>query len=47
LRRAHELHIQAGIEHVGGSHAGMHEACFRPDDLGKMRQESDDVVLDL
>ena len=25
----------------------MHEARLRPDDLGEMRQEGDDVVLDL
>ena len=43
----HQLHVEAGVEHVRGSHAGMHEAGFRPDDFGKMRQESDDVVLDL
>ena len=44
---AHQLHVEAGVEHVGGGHAGMHEARFRPDDLGQMRQEGDDVVLDL
>jgi len=44
---AHQLHVEAGIEHVRRSHAGMHEARLRPDDFGKMRQEGDDVVLDL
>ena len=44
---AHQLHVEAGVEHVGGGHAGMHEARFRPDDLRQMRQEGDDVVFDL
>ena len=44
---AHELHVEAGVEHVRRGHAGMHEARFRADDLGQMRQEGDDVVLDL
>ena len=44
---AHELHVEAGVEHVGGGHAGMHEARLRPDDFRQMREEGDDVVLDL
>ena len=44
---AHELHIEAGVEHVRRCHAGMHEARFRPDDFGDVRQEGDDVVFDL
>ena len=44
---AHELHVEAGVEHVGGGHALVHEARLRPDDLGKMGEEGDDVVLDL
>src|SRR6266566_3869365 len=43
---AHELDVEAGIEHVGGSQPLMHEAGIRADDLGEMRQERDDVVLD-
>ena len=43
--RAHELHAEAGIEHVGRGHALVHEARFRTDDLGEMREEGDDVVL--
>ncbi len=44
---AHELHIEAGVEHVRRRHALVHEARFRPDDLGKMGQKGDDVVLGL
>src|SRR5262249_23696711 len=44
---AYELHIQAGIEHVRRRHSGVQEASFRPNDFGKMREESDDIVLDL
>ena len=44
---AHELHVEAGVEHVGRGHALVHEARLRPDDLGEMGQEGDDVVLDL
>ena len=44
---AHELHVEAGVEHVGRRHALVHEARFRADDLRQMRQEGDDVVLDL
>ena len=44
---AHELHVEAGVEHVRGGHALVHEARFRPDDLGQMGEEGDDVVLDL
>ena len=41
---AHQLHAEAGVEHVGRGHALMHEARVRADDLGEMRQEGDDVV---
>ena len=44
---ARQLHVEAGVEHVGRGHALMHEARLRPDDLGQMGQEGDDVVLDL
>ena len=44
---AHELHVEAGVEHVGRGHALMHEARLGPDDLGQMGEEGDDVVLDL
>ena len=42
-----KLHVEAGVEHVRRRHALMHEARLRPDMLGEMRQEGDDVVLDL
>ena len=42
-----ELDVEAGVEHVRRRHALVHEARFRPDDLGQMRQEGDDVVLGL
>ena len=44
---AHELHVEAGVEHVGRGHALVHEARLGPDDLGEMGEEGDDVVLDL
>ncbi len=44
---AHQLDVEAGVEHVGRGHALMHEARFRPDDLGEMGEKGDDVVLDL
>ena len=44
---AHQLHVETRVQHVGRRHARVHEACFRPDDLRDMRQEGDDVVLDL
>ena len=42
---ARELHVEAGVEHVRRGHAGMHEPRLGADDLGKMRQEGDHVVL--
>ena len=42
-----QLHRQAGVEHVGGGHALMHEARRRPDMFGDIGQEGDDVVLGL
>ncbi len=44
---AHELHVEAGVEHVRRGHAGVHEARIGADVLGQMRQEGDNVVLDL
>ena len=44
---AHKLHVEAGVEHVGRGHAGMHEARFRADDFRQMGQKGDDVVFDL
>ena len=45
--RAGELHGERGVEHVGRGHALVHEARLRPDDLGEMGEEGDDVVLRL
>ena len=42
---AGELDVEAGVEHVRGGHALMHEAGFRPDDFGEMREEGDHIVL--
>ena len=47
IRRTHELNIEAGVEHIGRGHALMDEARFGPHMLGQMRQERDDIVLDL
>ncbi len=44
---AHQLHVEAGVEHVGGGEPHVHEARLGPDVLGQVRQEGDDVVLDL
>ena len=44
---ARQLHVEAGVEHVGGGHALVHEARLGADDLGQMGQEGDDVVLGL
>jgi hypothetical protein len=44
---AHQLHVEAGVEHVGRGHALVHEARLGADDLGEMGQEGDDVVLGL
>ena len=44
---AGELDVEAGVEHVGGGHALVHEARLGADDLGEMGQEGDDVVLGL
>src|ERR671938_65651 len=40
---AGELHVEAGVEHVGGGHALVDEARLGADDLGQMRQEGDHV----
>ncbi len=42
---AHQLHVEAGIQHVGRRHALVHEARFGTDEFGEMRQEGDNVVL--
>ncbi len=47
IARALELHVEAGVEHVGRCHALVHEARLGADDLGQMRQERDHIVLDL
>ena len=44
---AGQLHVEAGVEHVGRGHALVHEARLGTDDLGEMGQEGDDVVLGL
>ena len=43
----HQLHAEAGVEHVRRGHALVHEARLGPDDLGEMGEKRDDVVLDL
>src|SRR5262245_31539697 len=45
--RPYELHVEAGIQHIGRGHTCMHKPRFRSDDFGQMGQESDDVMLDL
>ena len=47
VRGAGELHVEAGVEHVGRGHALVDEACLGADDFGQMSQEGDDVVLGL
>ena len=44
---AHELHVEAGVEHVRRGHALVHEARLGSDDFRQMGQEGDDVVLGL
>ena len=44
---ANELNVVAGVEHVRGRHALVHEPRFRPDNFGQMREKGDDVVFDL
>ncbi len=44
---AHQLHVKAGVEHVGRRHALVHETRLGPDDFGQMGEEGDDVVLGL
>jgi hypothetical protein len=41
----HQLHVQAGVQHVRRGHALVHEARFRADDFGQVGQEGDDVML--
>ena len=47
VRGAGQLHVEAGVEHVGRGHALMHEAGFGADDFGQMGREGEDVVLGL
>ena len=47
VRGAGQLHVEAGVEHVGRGHALVHEARLGADDFGQMGQEGDDVVLGL
>ena len=47
VRGAGQLNVEAGVEHIGGGHALVHEASFGADDFGQMGQEGDDVVLGL
>ncbi len=42
---AGELDRQRGVEHIRGRHALMGKARLRPDDLCKVRQEGDDIML--
>ena len=44
---AHELHGEAGVEHVRRGHALVDEARVRADELGEVGEEGDDVVLHL
>ena len=44
---AHQLHVEAGVEHVGRGHALVHEARLGADDFGQVGEEGDDVVLGL
>ena len=39
-----ELHGEAGVEHVGGGHALVHEARVGADELAQPGEEGDDVV---
>ncbi len=41
----HQLHVEAGIEHVRGGHSLVDEARLGADDLGKVGEEGDHVVL--
>jgi len=47
IRGAGELHVETGVEHVGGGHALVDEARLGADDFGQMGGEGDDVVLGL
>src|SRR5690349_461714 len=42
---ARGLHVETGVEGVGGGHPLMHEARLGPDDFGKVGQECDGVML--
>ncbi len=43
----HELDRQARVQHIRRCHALVHEPRLRPDMLGEVGQEGDDVVLGL
>jgi hypothetical protein len=47
VARTLELDGKAGIQHVRRRHALVDEACIIPDEFSEMREERDDVVLDL
>ena len=47
IGRAYKLDVEAGVEHVGGGHALVHEARVGTDDFGEVGEEGDDVVLGL
>src|SRR5262245_55717648 len=44
---AHELNIEAGVEHVRGGHPLVHEPRLGADDFSKVGKKSNDVVPDL
>ena len=44
---AHQLHVEAGVEHVGRGHALVHEARLGPDDFGEVGEKGNNIVLGL
>ena len=42
---AGELHVEAGVEHVGRRHALVDEARVRPDEFAEMGEEGDHVMF--
>ena len=47
VRCPNQLHVEAGIQHIRRRHSLVHEAGFRADDLGQVREECNHIVLDL
>ena len=47
VRRPHQLHVEAGVQHVRGRHPLMDEPRVVAHVLGQVRQEGDHVVLGL